>query len=374
MEGFWYRAGVLSPSSTGDSCPLAEESPLQYIHPHHQRSFGVAIFMALAFVLLAGVVMASPARAASLKEEREKASKLAAEVVALDGRIDASVADFAKATEALDAARERIERNDRLQRRTRVELEKARKVLAACAEDLYKRKGVSGLDILFSSADFKDLLDQISMERRIVKTRSDAMDTVKEATQLLEKREAELVAEREEAEALVARRGERLEAIRSELAERRDLLKGARTRVRKLTAQQLKAKKAAAQKPAPGTSPSPSAPASDPTPGPGPDPGGGQGAWWPLIQSAASSRGVNARGMYRLMMIESGGSATVVGPGGYYGLFQYAPSTWRGSWNPYRGSSITNGAAQIKATALAISKGYGPQWWTTSYAWAFGGT
>ena len=73
------------------------------------------------------------------------------------------------------------------------------------------------------------------------------------------------------------------------------------------------------------------------------------------------------------MMIESGGSATVIGAGGYYGLFQYAPSTWKGSWNPWRSSSITDGAAQIKATALALSQGYGHAWWDPSYTWAFQG-
>lgn len=77
--------------------------------------------------------------------------------------------------------------------------------------------------------------------------------------------------------------------------------------------------------------------------------------------------------MYRLMMIESGGSATIVGPGGYYGLFQYAPTTWRGSWNPWRSARITDGAAQIKATALALRKGYGHAWWDPSYTWAFQG-
>ena len=72
------------------------------------------------------------------------------------------------------------------------------------------------------------------------------------------------------------------------------------------------------------------------------------------------------------MMIESGGSATAVGPGGYHGLFQYAPTTWKGSWNPYRGASIYDGAAQIRATALAIHLGYGHAWWDPSYCWAFG--
>ena len=101
--------------------------------------------------------------------------------------------------------------------------------------------------------------------------------------------------------------------------------------------------------------------------------GDGTGPWWPLIQSAAVANGVSARGMYRLMMIESGGSAGVVGPGGYYGLFQYAPSTWKGSWNPWRSASVTDGAAQIKATALAIRQGNGHAWWDPSYTWAFQG-
>jgi len=77
--------------------------------------------------------------------------------------------------------------------------------------------------------------------------------------------------------------------------------------------------------------------------------------------------------MYRLMMIESGGDAFVVGPGGYCGLFQYHPATWKGSWNPYRSASVTDGAAQIRATALALKTGHGHAWWDPSYSWAFSG-
>ena len=38
-----------------------------------------------------------------------------------------------------------------------------------------------------------------------------------------------------------------------------------------------------------------------------------------------------------------------------------------------RSSSITDGAAQIKATALALRQGYGHAWWDPSYTWAFQG-
>ena len=77
--------------------------------------------------------------------------------------------------------------------------------------------------------------------------------------------------------------------------------------------------------------------------------------------------------MYRLMMIESGGNAAAVSPGGYRGLFQYLPVTWAGSWNPCRSLSITDGAAQIRATGVALRLGYGPVWWGSSYSLAFGG-
>ena len=45
--------------------------------------------------------------------------------------------------------------------------------------------------------------------------------------------------------------------------------------------------------------------------------------------------------------------------GKFYGLYQYALVTWRGDWNPWRGASVFDGGAQIKATAVAVKKGMG---------------
>ncbi len=67
--------------------------------------------------------------------------------------------------------------------------------------------------------------------------------------------------------------------------------------------------------------------------------------------------------MYRTMLCESGGNPSVSSPGGtYHGLFQYATSTWRGSWNPYRNSSQWDARSQIFATAKAWSIGMQGQW------------
>lgn len=67
--------------------------------------------------------------------------------------------------------------------------------------------------------------------------------------------------------------------------------------------------------------------------------------------------------MWSVMLCESGGNAGASGGGGrYFGLFQYAPATWAGSWNPYRNNSILDARSQIFATAKAWSIGMQGSW------------
>lgn len=96
-----------------------------------------------------------------------------------------------------------------------------------------------------------------------------------------------------------------------------------------------------------------------------------RGDWRALIRRAAKKYGVSADGLYRLMMYESGGRPRAVGAGKYYGLFQYALSTWKGSWNPWRGQSVFDGSAQIEASAYAVKKGMGRSLWGNTYPMAF---
>lgn len=67
--------------------------------------------------------------------------------------------------------------------------------------------------------------------------------------------------------------------------------------------------------------------------------------------------------MWSVMWCESRGDAHASGGGGrWLGLFQYAPTTWGGSWNPYRGNSIWDAKSQIFATAKAWSIGMQSHW------------
>ena len=95
-----------------------------------------------------------------------------------------------------------------------------------------------------------------------------------------------------------------------------------------------------------------------------------RGDWMPIVRDAARHNHISAVGLRRLMSFESGGR-THAENGSYHGLYQYCWSTWRAAWNPWRGVSLYDGEAQIRATALAIHRGWGASMWPNTYPRAF---
>ena len=339
-------------------------------HPRHLL-VGIALSALAALLAVTAVsVLPETLRAAStqLLSAREQAARLAVEIAGLDGNIGTAVQNCSTAGDALHAVRREIRETQGRQKAGRAELQAARVTLAARAVALYKHDDISTLDAILSAGDFAEMVDQLALVQSVARADRAMLHAVESAQRRLERRAARLAADARTAAGLVKRRDQELATVRAQLNERQALLDNTRADIRRLVSQQTPST------PAPGPTVAPPQPSdSGGGGGGGQDAGGGQGQWWPLIEQAASASGVSATGMYRLMMVESGGSASIVGPGGYYGLFQYAPSTWRGSWNPYRAHSITDGAAQIHATALALKMGYGHSWWDPSYSWAFGG-
>ncbi|HYP40179.1 MAG TPA: SH3 domain-containing protein [Chloroflexia bacterium] len=112
----------------------------------------------------------------------------------------------------------------------------------------------------------------------------------------------------------------------------------------------------------------PTRPAAPATPTPGPPPAGATSTKAQYRQWMGEARTMypyreSIDKMWSVMMCESGGNPGASGGGGaWLGLFQYAPSTWRGSWNPYRNSSIWDAKSQIFATAKAWSIGMQRAW------------
>jgi peptidoglycan hydrolase CwlO-like protein len=314
-----------------------------------------AVIFSTALSLFAVAGFPSASQAEPLSREPTRTDDLTSQVAVLDARIDAAVSRYAQATAALSAVRSEIGENRRRQRVARYELEVARAHLGERAVALYKNVETTTLDVLFDAADLNELVRQFTLVQRLEQGDREVVRSIARTRRDLDVDAARLQADMVKAERLLERRKQEFLVIRQQLGQRRALLAQARAAVRR-SASEPASNKASAARPL-----EPKAEQSTPA-----------GGWWPLVQKAATQNGVDPRGMHRLLMVESGGSATVVGPGGFVGLFQYAPSTWKGSWNPYRTANITDGAAQIRATALALRLGYGPSWWKASYAWAFG--
>lgn len=304
----------------------------------------------VALIAVVGAAVVPAAHSVTLESERQKARALAAEVAELDARIDAAVARYSQATRALEAVRASVAGNRRAIREARRQVDLARELLAEHARSIYKQSTPTTVDVLFGVASFGDLVRQLELLQRVGAGEADYVRTLQEGERELEERSLALAADEATAERLVAERASDLERLRSFFDDRRDLLASVEESVRELAAE---------AKPA------------TPRPAVAETAAAGDGEWWPIIERAAAARGVSADGMYRLMMAESGGSATIVGAGGYHGLYQYSLTTWRGSWNPYRSASVYDGEAQIKASALAISRGWGPSFWPTTFDWAF---
>ena len=302
-------------------------------------------------LLVAGIVPS--AAAAATRDAKAKAHRLAAQVASLDSRINDKFTVYVRAIDALNAVRAEVAQNKKQVKLAEYGLSMAKRDLRVSVVASYKQQTVNILDVLFSSVNISDLLGGLDLMKWLGLQDTDVIAHMKSLKKQIADRQLCLQADAAAAERLVARLGSQIKQIRFQVASRRRLLAGARADIARLVAQ----KRAKTTSPAVfivgSTSP-------------------GHGPWWPLIQSAAGKYDVNAGGMYRLMMVESGGNDSSGKHGQYMGLFQYSTSVWRGSWNPWRQASIFDGDAQIRATALAIHLGHGPGWWPGTYSWAFG--
>lgn len=305
-----------------------------------------------ATLLLCGVP--SSASASSVAATKTQARAVAAQVRSLDQRLNDTVARCASAMARLAAVQGEARANRAALQIERYQLGVSQQLLAEHLVTAYKGGNAGVLNALFQGGNFDDLLTRIDYVQHLTAGDAGMVEAIQAHRRQVLATQHSLQKTLQDAEqtsaTLTAQRGQ----LVAQLADRRSLLNGLSAKVSRLVAQ--------ARAVTPVATAATTAAASTA--------GDGSGAWWPQIKSAAAADGVWAEGLYRLMMAESQGSASASN-GVDYGLFQYSPGTWQGSWNPWHAASILDGSAQIKATALAIHLGYGPSWWPSTYPWAF---
>jgi len=326
------------------------------------------IVLAVCLSAVVFLTLAAPtAQASKLSRDKARAKAIAQEIAALDQRLSGLVASYAAVSTELKAVNDRIDRNEKLVVEAEAELEEARELVGERAVALYKERPVTLIDVIAGSSSFTEMLTQLQFMVKVSQHDEQMLADLERMKGEVAQRRRSLLADREAARTAMQRKQDEQARVEAALAERKSTLAGLRTEIRRL--------EASLRRPVVTSSPSAAAAADGGASGDASPPADApSGGWWPLIQAAAAANGIDPNGMYRLMMSESGGQPGVVGSGLYYGLFQYCHSTWNASWNPYRAADIRDGAAQIKATALALKMGKGPYWWPNTYGPAFSGT
>lgn len=306
----------------------------------------------LAVLVSLGLFAVAIVPQAAAAPQSARAAAVGAQISDLDARLDAVVARYGVGAQRLVVLRADMRANKAELRRAEYNLLLAKAELRRRVVAMYKERPVDLLDVVMGSASFEELLGKLTMMRRLSAADAALVSSTASKEQQLRKERRTL-----------AESAARLQTSLTEIAGERSSLEAMLGQRRALVVELRKAAAAKAQaalrpKPKPTPTPSPSTTFS------------GGGPWWPACQAAAAANGIAARGLYRLMLVESGGVATARN-GAYCGLFQYSRATWSGSWNPWRGASIFDGAAQIKASARAVKLGLGPRFWPNTFGYAF---
>ena len=313
----------------------------------------VVVSSLLATVLL--FFATAVASASTLAGKKAEARAAAAQVAALDRRLDSTVALCVDAAQRLETAQARVTSNRAALKLARYQLVLARQELADHLVLAYKSGNADALNAVFQAGSFSDLLTRLDYVQHVTGSDAGLVQSVERRQREAAAVQVALQADLGRAQQTTADLAARRSTLTAELSTRRAVLHGLNVTVARLLAQTRAVTPVAAV----ASSLTPPSTAGD-----------GSGPWWPEIRAAAAANGVWAEGLYRLMNAESQGVATASN-GVDFGLFQYAAGTWKGAWNPWRSANIFDGGAQIKATALAVREGHGAAWWPTTYAWAF---
>jgi hypothetical protein len=304
---------------------------------------------AMVAALAAVGIAAGPAAAAP---QSSRVAALDAEIAGLDARLDAVVSRYGVTAQRLSEMRADVRANRSALRSAEYSLALTKATLADRVVEIYKERPVDMLDVIMGSGSFEEMLGKLTMMRRLSAADAQLVTSTESLQHQLLRRRESLAVSVTRLQASLASVGSERVRLEAMLSERRALVADLRKTA------PPKAKKVA-----------------QPTTRPTPEPTVtvvGEGSWWPAIQAAAAANGVDAHGLYKLMLAESGGVATVCN-GPYCGLFQYSVSSWHADWNPWRGASIFDGAAQIRASALAVELGLGPGLWPNTFGYAFSG-
>ena len=206
------------------------------------------LLVVLAALLVLPFVLPSAASADTIAQKRARAHAIMGELATLDAKMEKVVERYDAATGKLAAINGRIAQNQRTLAVTRYNLEMAKAMLRQRVVAMYKQRPVELLDVMLATKSFSSMVDQLNMLHKVGSSDSTMVDSIGSYQTTIVGTQKSLVTDRTAAEQLVAQRATEKAGVQSALAARRSLLKGVKTQIAQLVAQQARANRQAAQK------------------------------------------------------------------------------------------------------------------------------
>ncbi|HUK78903.1 MAG TPA: hypothetical protein VL117_15095, partial [Thermoleophilia bacterium] len=211
-----------------------------------RRLLILALFLTSAIIFLATVP--GLASAATIAQKKAQAAHIAAQVSALNTKMEFAVEAYDAASQKLNDVRAQIKTNQHELIVARYNLLVARQLLTQRVVNIYKQDKTDMLDVLLSTKNFNDLVTEVSAMRQMGQSDSATVSTITALKKQISQRRAALLVEGKQAATLVAQRAATKQQVTADLAERQTKLKGVKQQIADMQAAAARAAKLAAQR------------------------------------------------------------------------------------------------------------------------------
>ncbi|NLE22262.1 MAG: hypothetical protein GX624_05735 [Actinobacteria bacterium] len=160
-------------------------------------------FSVLLGTLLLSLLLTTPSLASPISSKKAKLREVQAKLQTVYHKVDMAVEKYNQARSQLETVQEQIKENGRLLKVAEYNLEVANRQLSARAENMYRSRDVSVVDVLFAANSFDDLVTQLNLMERLGNSDVDTVKSISAYRRDIKDRRVKLDADKKAAARLV---------------------------------------------------------------------------------------------------------------------------------------------------------------------------
>jgi len=157
----------------------------------------------LSGTLLFSLLFTTSSFASPISSKKAQLREVQAKLQAVYQKVDVAVEKYNQARSQLETVKKQIGENQRLLKVAEYNLEVANRQLTARAENMYRSRDVSVVDVLFAASSFDDLVTQLSLMERLGNSDVDTVKSIAAYRQDIRDRRVKLDADKKAAAKLV---------------------------------------------------------------------------------------------------------------------------------------------------------------------------